>query len=750
MYKVFLSSTSRDLADYREAVHRAIDGLPGFQLVKMEDFGARDANAKDLCAWLVRECDVLVGLMGHYYGSCPPGETTSFTELEYQTAKAVKLPRLMFVAPDDFPIPARLRESDASFDRQKRFRRDVMTERVAGSFDKPEQLASGVTRALFIWHEGQDRKHQAAPDRPDAHPGTVRGQEPLGPNPYRGLEAFRKEDADRFFGREALVEKLWQAFIALHRGPADGESPVRLLTILGPSGYGKSSVAQAGLLAEMDERPLPGRPAAPSVVFTPEARPLESLAVALARQATGDPAPAQKAMEFEKALRERPDADGLRFLAAQMLGKAGVVLLVDQFEETYALCEDQAERDAFIDNLLNAARAPNGRVSVILTLRSDFLGAVNRHPELSGLIARQNMVVPVMGEDELRRAIEAPAKAAGQEIDRSTVDLLIEQTLGREGALPALEFVLTRVWEGFRKDVSAADTVRALGGVGGALAEEAKQLYDSLSDDQKAVARRAFLAMTMLGEGTKDTRRRASIDEMTAVGQSEADVRRVLEIFADPDRRLITLAADKDGRTIAEVAHEALFDHWSELRQWLEQDRDKIRFARRLESAVKEWVDAGQPKGMLWRPPLLDLLRGYARDRAGDMPTVQLAFFKASENQHRRGIWTRRAGIAAAIVGLLSLAGGLYVYSRQKVELAQTQAVFAQQQLYLLRDADEAKNEAVRQAEAAETEKKRADAERDQALRRQSLFQQSYPSRRPGAATRRTGFCSRWKRSPET
>ena len=101
-------------------MHRAIDGLPGFQLVKMEDFGARDANAKDLCARLVRECDLLVGLMGHYYGSCPPGETISFTELEYRTATAAGLPRLMFVAPDDFPIPARLRESDASFERQQR------------------------------------------------------------------------------------------------------------------------------------------------------------------------------------------------------------------------------------------------------------------------------------------------------------------------------------------------------------------------------------------------------------------------------------------------------------------------------------------------------------------------------------------------------------------------------------------------------------------------------------------------------
>ena len=85
--------------------------------------------------------------------------------------------------------------------------------------------------------------------------------------------------------------------------------------------------------------------------------------------------------------------------------------------------------------------------------------------------------------------------------------------------------------------------------------------------------------MTALGEGTRDTRRRAAIDEMVVAGQSEADVRKVLEIFAEPDRRLLTLAADKDGRTVAEVAHEALFEHWPELRQWLDQDRDDIRFA---------------------------------------------------------------------------------------------------------------------------------------------------------------------------
>jgi hypothetical protein len=225
----------------------------------------------------------------------------------------------MFVAPDDFPIPARLRESDASFERQQSFRQEVLTERVAASFETPEQLGSAVTKALFVWNEDrrQATEPQGLPEAPAQFVTAATPEQPLGANPYRGLEAFRKEDAARFFGREALIDKLWQTFIALHGSPTDGEAPVRLLAILGPSGCGKSSVAQAGLLAELDERPLPGRPATPAVVLTPEARPLESLAVALARHVTGDLAPAAKAVEFETVLRERPGGDGLRFLATR-------------------------------------------------------------------------------------------------------------------------------------------------------------------------------------------------------------------------------------------------------------------------------------------------------------------------------------------------------------------------------------------------------------------------------------------------
>lgn len=269
------------------------------------------------------------------------------------------------------------------------------------------------------------------------------------------------------------------------------------------------------------------------------------------------------------------------------------------------------ERAAFIGNVLQAAREPRGRVSIVLTLRSDFLGAINQHPELSHLISRQNVVVPVMGEAELRRAIEEPARRAGREIDPATVQLLLEQTRGREGALPLLEFVLTRVWDGLARGVAAAETVHALGGVGGALASQAQTVYEGLGPRDREIARRAFLAMVRLGEGTRDTRRRAPLAEMAAKGQSEEHVLDVLRRFSEPGCRLITLDGAGESTT-AEVAHEALFDHWRLLRQWRDEGRNDLRFERQLNEAASDWRRHSAAEGLLWRPPRLDLLRDYA------------------------------------------------------------------------------------------------------------------------------------------
>src|SRR5688572_13863100 len=154
--KVFLSSTARDLQAYRDAVDGAIRGLDGYACLRMEyDFGARDANALDLCKQKVTESNILVLILGRLYGSCPPGGELSFTELEYVTARDANLPRLVFVAPDDFPVPDTLREPDQLHARQQAFRQRVSEERVREQFRSPDDLAIRVVKALRNWEQSR-------------------------------------------------------------------------------------------------------------------------------------------------------------------------------------------------------------------------------------------------------------------------------------------------------------------------------------------------------------------------------------------------------------------------------------------------------------------------------------------------------------------------------------------------------------------------------------------------------------------
>jgi hypothetical protein len=155
---VFLSSTARDLAEYRAAAFGMLCGLDGYSCVRMEDFGARDDAAADFCRDRVRECQLVVFVIGHLHGSCPPGEQRSFTEIEYDTAVAEKLPRLVFVAPDDFPLPANLFESDAERARQRAFRERVGAERIRDEFASPADLATRLVKAIRNWEAQQARQ----------------------------------------------------------------------------------------------------------------------------------------------------------------------------------------------------------------------------------------------------------------------------------------------------------------------------------------------------------------------------------------------------------------------------------------------------------------------------------------------------------------------------------------------------------------------------------------------------------------
>ncbi len=155
VYQVFISSTSKDLVEHRKAVVSAIMGLDGFAPIAMDDFGARDMTAAEIDDAKVRECEVFVGLVGHCYGSSPANGAASYTEQEYELAKALGRPRLMFVATDEFALPVRLVEPATKQRRQKAFRTRVLKERVVAEFDDPAELAGLVGRALANWRVDQ-------------------------------------------------------------------------------------------------------------------------------------------------------------------------------------------------------------------------------------------------------------------------------------------------------------------------------------------------------------------------------------------------------------------------------------------------------------------------------------------------------------------------------------------------------------------------------------------------------------------
>ncbi|MFN7820150.1 MAG: hypothetical protein ACK5Q7_11270, partial [Cyanobacteriota bacterium] len=420
-----------------------------------------------------------------------------------------------------------------------------------------------------------------------------------------------------------------------------------------------------------------GRAQARIALLVPGSHPLQALASVLARIATNDQAPVRKTREFAEELALANGAgehDGLQRIAA-LLPEADVwplIVVVDQLEELYSLCPDTAERQAFLATLLRAAVDRSGQVAVLVTLRSDFLGATQADPALNQLIQAQGVFVAALSEQGLRDAIRLPVERRNRSLDAATVDLLVEQSLGRDGALPLLQFALLRIWEGLLRGQPAAETLRQIGGVGGALAGEADRIFASLPEGDQRIARRLFLNLVQLGEGSRDTRRRVDLQEVIAHGEDLAATHRVIERFASPAVRLITRSSGQDGRETLELSHEALIEAWPLLREWLSNSRADLRFQRRLEEAARYWEASGTPEGSLWRPPDLDLLERFRAGHEADLTALQLAFSEASrraergrQQRERRTQMLLRGGVVALSgLSLLALGSGGFAWQQ--------------------------------------------------------------------------------------
>src|SRR5664279_3397161 len=154
MLTIFLSSTSKDLTQCREAAYHAIEGLHGYHCVRMEDFGSSDEAPDDFCRSKVAECDLFVCIAGPLYGSRSPAGQ-SYTEREFEAAIEHKKPCLVFMTADDYPLAANLIESDESRKSQLAFRQKVAKGWITTRFSTPDQASIKVVQAIRNWEASQ-------------------------------------------------------------------------------------------------------------------------------------------------------------------------------------------------------------------------------------------------------------------------------------------------------------------------------------------------------------------------------------------------------------------------------------------------------------------------------------------------------------------------------------------------------------------------------------------------------------------
>ena len=400
-----------------------------------------------------------------------------------------------------------------------------------------------------------------------------------GDPPYKGLEAFEFADAEWFFGRDDVIERL----SARVRGALDSGGGI--VFVVGASGSGKSSLLRAGLAPRF----------AGSVICS----------------GVGDiRAFPQRTTSFEP----------------------GSVVVLDQAEELWTLASVD-ERDSF----LRAATAlPDSGSVLVVGLRADFYqNAVSEDALLAGL-SDNPVVVGRLTESQLREVITSPAAKAGVTVDDALVQILVGELGPRgsqfahdSGALPLLSHALLTTWQvSGGRTLTVADYL-VTGGIGGAVGQSAEEVFSALTSEQQREARRIFMRLVNLDDDVV-TRRRVDRVELFH-GDEEADVVTDVDVVVEQfaARRLLTVEEET-----VRMTHEALLTAWQRLREWLDDDRQWLVEHRRLTQAAELWENNDRDEGsLLPESRLTSVQESLGPVRRRDLNSVERLYLEASANR---------------------------------------------------------------------------------------------------------------------
>ena len=493
------------------------------------------------------------------------------------------------------------------------------------------------------------------------------------PCPYRGLFHFGPNDAEVFFGREVFIEELFKA-----------TQTRNFIPVLGASGSGKSSVVLAGLIPKLEQEQ---KGHWKFTHFRPGSDPFHALALALVPLYTPDLDETDQIAQTRKLASYLNDntvpLSDIFAKIQQNNFNHRILFIADQFEEIYTQCSDHKVRRRFLDCLLASFQSSNSGAPsstvLVTTMRADFLGNALAYRPFADMLQNADIKLGAMSREELKEVIEKPAEKLGVMFEAGLVERILNDVEDEPGNLPLLEFALTELWKKRTGKQLTHDAYEAIGQVKGALADYADDKYKNLTAEEKEQARCIFIQLVRLGEGTEDTRRLVTKAEL---GEPHWNFVKKLA-----DERLVVTSQNANQQETVEVVHEALILNWLQLRQWINEDRDAIRTARKIEEAAKEWANRGKTKDIAY------LLQGTKLAEAENFLKNQSTNFPLSENAQifvQTSVRKRKlrrfslASIASVVIAsLVSLTGWALVENENaqiRTLAASSEALFASNQ----------------------------------------------------------------------
>jgi TIR domain len=479
--------------------------------------------------------------------------------------------------------------------------------------------------------------------------------------PYRGLAAMEEKDSDYFFGRERETVDVLSTLAAA----AD-----RLPVLLGNSGVGKSSLAQAGVLAALKRQAWPeGVDTAPEwprafresrrwcfLTLNPSTEPLKALVESFLdtwELGATDPERVKQQngwiellRDGKAMLRDLLDATERRYKELDRTKPSAFLLYIDQGEELYVRAEER-QRRRFSEVIAHGVADP--RLYVLMSMRSDFLGELQKDEPLYKV--RLQIDVPPLREAELRVVVGRPAALLSARFETDGLIAIItrraaEDSVKDVGALPLLSYTLDDMWT---QMVKRGDGVLRLPArsfeLGGVLVDRANAFLTDQPKSQDELRRIFTLKLATVREGEEPTRRRALRSEFTA------EEWRLVSELADHPNRLLVTATSEAGDTYAEVAHEAVFRRWGKLRDWIAAEREFLAWRTGLEAARRAWqaTPNGSKNDALLMGAALTQAQSWLAKRREDLPVVDRNFIDQSAKPREKG---QGPGAACAGPGL--------------------------------------------------------------------------------------------------